>query len=527
MSPEHGSETFAQDMGKRFDLLASDVKEYALFLVDVTGHLLCWNPGAERLFGYRSDEIFGLHFSCLFSPEDVRNGQPEHELKTAAEQGRSDSVCWQVRKDGTRFWCQSIVTPLLDENKHARSFGRVMHDLTDREASQAQARRADGLAEANRNKEEFMALLSHELRSPLSPILNALNILRHVRTTDPLIEQAGNIIARQVGTMVKLVDDLLDISRITKGKLRLTKEDVELRGVVNRAAETARPFIDARKHDFSVSLPTQPMWVKADPSRLEQCVVNLLNNAAKYTDAGGLIRVTVERDGSEAVIRVKDNGVGIDPEKLSQIFELFTQVDGSLGRSYGGLGIGLALVRNLMELHDGRVTASSAGAGKGCEFTLKLPLLGDATGQEPKTVVVPGQRGGRSLRVLVVEDNADSADSLSLLLRLYGHEVQLARSGPTALEMASVSRPDVVLLDIGLPGMDGYQVARRLREKPEFKDVILCAVTGYTPSEADRHRQQETGFDHHYVKPVDLAKLLELFNTIGRRQDLVGTAPMS
>ena len=514
MTQIHGSESFSQDMGKRFDLMATDVKEYALFLVDPAGTLLCWNPGAERLFGYRSDEIIGQHFSRFFSPEDIRNGQPEDELKMAADKGRSDSVRWQVRKDGTRFWCQSIVTPLLDENKQARSFGRVMHDLTEDEAAQAQTRRADGLADANRNKEEFMALLSHELRSPLSPILNALNILRQMRTTDPLIEQAGNIIDRQVGTMVKLVDDLLDISRITKGKLRLTKEEVELRVIVNHAAETARPLIDARKHEFSVSLPTHPIWVKADPARLEQCVVNLLNNAAKYTDTGGLIRVTVEREGSEAVIQVKDNGVGIDPDKLSQIFDLFTQVDGSLGRSYGGLGIGLALVRSLMEMHDGRVTASSAGRGKGCEFTLKMPLLEDTDRHEAKTVVVPGQGGGRSLRVLVVEDNVDSADSLSLLLRLYGHQVQVARSSTTALEMASATRPDVVLLDIGLPGMDGYQVAKCLREKPEFKGVTLCALTGYTPSEADRRRQQETGFDHYYVKPVSLETLLELFKTV-------------
>ena len=303
-----------QEMGERFDLLATDAKEYAVFLVGLDGHLLCWNPGAERLFGYQSNEIIGQHFSRFFSPEDILTGQPEHELKTALADGRADSDCWQVRKDGTRFWCQATVTPLLDENKQARSFARVMHDLTESEAVEAQRKRADGLAEANRSKEEFMALLSHELRSPLSPILNALNILRQMRTNDPIIEQAGNIIDRQVGQMVRLVDDLLDISRITKGKLRLTKEQVELRVVVNHAAETARPLMDARKHDFSVSLPTEPIWVEADPARMEQVVVNLLNNAAKYTDTGGLIRMTVNQEGDEAVIRVRDNGVGIAPE---------------------------------------------------------------------------------------------------------------------------------------------------------------------------------------------------------------------
>ncbi|MCE9562145.1 MAG: response regulator [Planctomycetes bacterium] len=514
MAAGNTSRLSTQEIGERFDLLATDAKEYAIFLADPDGNLLCWNPGAERLFGYRADEIIGQHFSRFFSPEDVCSGQPEHELKVAADQGRSDSVRWQVRKDGTRFWCQSVVTPLLNEKKQARSFARVMHDLTESQATEAQRRRADGLAEANRNKEEFMALLSHELRSPLSPIVNALSILRQMKTNNPIIENAGHIIDRQVSQMVRLVDDLLDISRITKGKLQITKEKVELRVVVNHAAETARPLMEARKHEFSVALPTQAVWVEADPARMEQVVVNLLNNAAKYTDTGGLIRMTVSQEGGDAVIRVKDNGVGIAPGLLSKVFELFAQVDGSLGRTYGGLGIGLALARNLVEMQDGRLLAQSGGAGKGSEFTVKLPVIAETSGQDSKTVLEPGQITGRSLRVLVVEDNVDAADSLSMLLRLYGHEVEVARTGPTALEMASASRPDVVLLDIGLPGMDGYQVAERLRERPEFKSVTICALTGYTPSESDRLRHQESGFDHYFVKPVSLEKLSELFQTI-------------
>jgi PAS domain S-box-containing protein len=518
MTSESRSNLSAQEMGERFDLLATDAKEYAVFLIGLGGQIMCWNPGAERLFGYPSTEITGQHFSRFFTPEDVLTGEPEHELKTALAHGRADNDCWQLRKDGTRFWCRATVTPLLDEHKQARSFARVMHDLTESDALQDQRKRADGLAEANRNKEEFMALLSHELRSPLSPIRNAVDILRKMKTNDPIIAQAGSIIDRQVGVIVRLVDDLLDIGRITKGKLRLAKEQVELRNVANDAAETARPFMDARKHDFSVSLPTVPIWVEADPARMEQVVVNLLNNAAKYTEAGGLIRMTVSQEGTEAVIRVRDNGVGITPELLPHIFELFTQVDGSLGRSYGGLGIGLALARNLVEMHEGRLQASSAGLGMGCEFTIKLPLLLDAVVPESKTVLEQAAQIGRSLRVLVVEDNVDTGDSLSLLLRLHGHDVQVARTGPTALELASVSRPDVVLLDIGLPGLDGYQVAKRLRERPEFKNVMLCALTGYTPSEADRQRQQETGFDHYYVKPVEMTKLLALFKTIGTQE---------
>ena len=514
MTSEKPSSVSSKEMSKRFNLLATDAKEYAIFLVGLGGHLICWNVGAEHIFGYQSNEVIGQHYSRFFVPEDIQNGRPEHELKLAFETGHAESNCWQVRKDGTRFWCRSTVTPLLDEKKQIRSFARVMHDLTESEAVSSQRKRADGLAEANRSKEEFMALLSHELRSPLSPIRNAISILRQMRTNDPIIEQAGNIIDRQVGQMVRLVDDLLDITRITKGKLRLTKEQIDLRIVVNDAAESARSFLEARKHDFSVLLPTKPIWVEADPARMEQVVVNLLNNAAKYTDTGGLIRMTINQEGAEAVIRVRDNGVGIAPEMLGHIFELFTQVDGSLGRSYGGLGIGLALAHNLVEMHEGRLQVSSAGIGKGCEFTIILPILTNPTVPEIKTILEPGQLSGRPLRVLVVEDNVDAADSLSLLLRLYGHEVQLARTGPTALEIASASRPDLVLLDIGLPGMDGYQVAKHLRANPEFKDVVICALTGYSPSEADKQRQQETGFNHYYVKPVELATLIELFKTI-------------
>ncbi|HUQ68688.1 MAG TPA: ATP-binding protein [Planctomycetaceae bacterium] len=514
MTSDPPGDLSSQEMDERFDLLAMDAKEYAVFLVGLDGRLLCWNAGAERLFGFQTHEIMGQHFSRFFTPEDVVTGLPEHELQTALATGQAESSCWHVRKDGARFWCHATVTPLLDEHKQARSFARVMHDLTESEALASQRKRADGLAEANRSKEEFMALLSHELRSPLAPIRNALSILRQMRTNDPIIEQAGNIIDRQVMQMVRLVDDLLDVSRITKGKLRLTKEQVELRVVINHAAETARSLMDARKHEFSVSLPTKPIWIEADPARMEQVVVNLLNNAAKYTDTGGLIRLTLHSEGNEAVIVVRDNGVGIAPEVMPHIFELFTQVDGSLGRSYGGLGIGLALASNLVEMHEGRLLASSGGLGQGCEFTIKLPRLPDPTVPPTKTFLAPAQQTGRSLRVLVVEDNIDAGDSLSLLLRLYGHKVHVARTGPTALEMAETSLPEVILLDIGLPGMDGYEVARRLRENPVFKDVKLCALTGFTPSDADLQRQQETGFDHYFIKPVPLATLLDLFRSM-------------
>jgi CheY-like chemotaxis protein/two-component sensor histidine kinase len=314
--------------------------------------------------------------------------------------------------------------------------------------------------------------------------------------------------------MVRLVDDLLDISRITRNKLRLNVERVELRAVMNRAADSARPLMDARRHEFSLVLPTEPIWVDGDTARLEQVAVNLLNNAAKYTDTGGLVRMTVAREGDDAVVRVADNGVGIPPEMLPRVFDLFTQVDISLSRSHGGLGIGLALVRTLVEMHGGRVTAASDGVGAGSEFAVKLPAAEAPAGREATTSLIRPQTAGRPLRVLVVEDNVDAADSLSMLLRLYGHEVLVARTGPTALEVAAKFHPSLVLLDVGLPGMDGYEVARRLRANPELTGMTLCALSGYTPSDADRLRPQQAGFDHHFVKPVSMDTLTGLLETL-------------
>jgi PAS domain S-box-containing protein len=370
----HNQTASSDALSRRFDLLAAGATDHALFLTDPDGRLNSWNLGAERLFGYQADEAVGRHFSRFFSSEDLITDQPAQELQTAATNGHADGIRWQVRKDGSRFWCKTTLTALFNEVKQIHAFARVMHDLTVDQASEAESKRADGLAEANRGKEEFLALLSHELRNPLSPILNALGILRQLRTDDPVIQQAGGIIERQVKQMVRLVDDLLDISRITQGKLRLTTERVDLRVVMNRAADSARPLLTARRHEFSLLLPTEPLWVEADPGRLEQVSVNLLSNAAKYSDIGGLIRMSVAREDDDAVVRVLDNGIGIAPEMLSKVFDLFTQVDGSLTRSHGGLGIGLALVHTLVEMQHGRVKATSDGLGKGSEFTVKLPL---------------------------------------------------------------------------------------------------------------------------------------------------------
>ena len=504
-----------QEVDERFDLLVADVREYAVIVVTPVGIIMCWNPGAERLLGYQSNEVVGQHFSRFFPAEDIRSGQPEHELKASLAAGQTDSARWHVRKNGTRFWCRSTITPLFDENKQVRSFARVMHDLTDTQAQAVQKKRSEDLTETNRSREEFMALLSHELRNPLSPILNALAILRSIKTDDPIVQQAGSIIERQIGQMVRLVDDLLDVSRITKGKLQLAKEPVELRVIVNRATESARPLIEARKHEFSVALPMKSIWIDGDPARLEQVFVNLLHNAANYTNPGGLIRVIVKQDRDEAVVLVQDNGVGIAADTLPHIFEMFSQINANnINRAHAGLGIGLALVGSVVEMHGGRVQAHSAGLGKGSEFIVHLPALAHAPVRVAESAVIKRKKDVRCVRILIVEDNVDAGDTLSMLLRLEGHEVLLTRSGATALEAAPAFRPEVVLCDIGLPGMDGYQVARKLRALPEFEGVTMCALTGYTPSEADRDRPRQAGFDHHFIKPLNLNTLLELLATV-------------
>jgi signal transduction histidine kinase/DNA-binding response OmpR family regulator len=382
------------------------------------------------------------------------------------------------------------------------------------------------IQQADRHKNEFLSMLAHELRNPLAPIRNAVQILRLRGSTDAELEQVRDLIDRQVQQLIRLVDDLLDISRITRGKIRLQTEAIDLAVVVARAVETNRPLIDGRRHELTVTLPAEPVRVEGDPVRLAQVLGNLLNNAAKYTEEGGSIWLTVERAGDEAMLRVRDTGVGIPEEMLGSVFDLFTQVDRTLDRSQGGLGIGLTLVRRLVEMHSGRVQVFSAGPGRGSEFVVRLPAL--VGGRRPPPtgngVVSSLARSGRA-RVLVVDDNRDAADSLALLLRLAGHEVCVAHDGPTAVALAADFGPQLVLLDIGLPGMDGYAVARRLRAQPNAHKTLLVALTGYGQEE-DVRRSREAGFDHHLVKPADPEALATVFAALHLDATPTGPRPV-
>jgi CheY-like chemotaxis protein/two-component sensor histidine kinase len=360
----------------------------------------------------------------------------------------------------------------------------------------------------DRRKDQFLAMLAHELRNPLAPISNAVQILRLIGLDDPHRSEAWDLIDRQVQHLTRLVDDLLDVSRITQGKVVLQKERLDLAAVVSRAIEASRPLIDARHHELFVTLPSQAVRVEGDPVRLAQVFANLLNNAAKYTLDGGRLQLFVERTSDEALVRVRDNGVGISADLLPRVFELFTQGDRSLARSEGGLGIGLTMVKSLVEMHGGRVEARSEGLGRGSEFLVHLPILAS------KPVLAPtGSPGAApalpSRRVLVVDDNQDAAQSLATLLRIRGQEVHVAFDGPSALQAAESFGPDIIFLDIGLPGMDGYEVAQHLRKQPQLDKMLLVALTGYGQQD-DRRRSHEAGFDVHLVKPADPATLQRL-----------------
>jgi signal transduction histidine kinase/CheY-like chemotaxis protein len=379
------------------------------------------------------------------------------------------------------------------------------------------------LRDSDRRKDEFLAILAHELRNPLAPIRNSLHILRLGGGGDPMAPTAPGaraapadvtaMIERQVNYMVRLVDDLMEVSRISRGKVELRKEPVELSAIVHGAVETSRPQIEAGGHELTLALPAEPLTLDGDFVRLTQVLANLLNNAAKYSDPGGRIRVVARREGSEAVLAVSDTGRGIPADMLPRVFEPFLQVEREPSRVQGGLGIGLTLVRSLVELHGGRVEAKSGGAGRGSEFVVRLPL---GAGDAAASVAAPKRRPSKMLasrRVLVVDDNRDAAQSLGMLLRMFGADVRVAYSGVEALETFAADRPTIVLLDIGMPGMDGHEVARRIRRQTEPHAVTLIALTGWGQEE-DRQASEDAGFDHHLIKPADVDVLQELLASL-------------
>jgi signal transduction histidine kinase/ActR/RegA family two-component response regulator len=464
-----------------------------ILVVRLDGVVRLINPAAEALLGRPASAVIGETFGVPLVP-----GEPT-EVDILRGNGQGSAVAEmrvvEMTWEGERVYLASL------------------RDITDRRRLEEQLRqRAEQLAEADRRKDEFLAMLAHELRNPLGPIRNALHLLARPGAGEETVQKARTIAERQVAHMARLIDDLLDVSRVTCGKIRLAKEPVDLKALVNRVVDAARPGMESRRQHFTVELPSCPIQLEADATRLEQVLTNLLHNAGKFTDSGGHIGLSVHVHPADVEIRVRDNGMGIAADMLPHIFDLFTQGDRSLERSQGGLGIGLTLAKRLVEMHGGRIKARSAGPGHGSEFAVWLPALREGA---PAEQPVPGVQASEACgprkpkRILIVEDQLDAAEMLASLLRLDGHEVRAAHDGPSALEAAREYQPEVVFLDIGLPGMSGYQVARHLREHAGENRMRIVALTGYGREE-DRHRSHEAGCDRHLVKPVDPITLQHL-----------------
>jgi PAS domain S-box-containing protein len=486
---------------QRFRLLVDAVQDYAIFMLDPEGVVASWNSGAARMKGYQRDEIVGKHFSHFFTEEDIAAGKPRQELAAAQREGHADVQGWRVKKNGTRFWARIVISAVHDESGQLRGFAKVTQDLTER-------RHVQDLEKAAQNVNEFIAMLAHELRNPLAPIKMAVEVMAKSPEDATTCEAMRQTIDRQSGRLARIVDDMIDIARITRGSLVIEHAPVELGDIVRRAVETAAPAIASARHALEVEVAVNDLVVHGDRDRLTQLLANLLNNAARYTPPGGRIWVRAQRADGHALISVRDTGRGIEPQIIERIFDMFVQGRTPLERVGGGLGIGLALARRIAELHGGSLEALSAGAGRGAEFVLRLPLSPQVVLPEPERVE---QKAPVARRVLVVDDNVDAATTLEVLLRSLGHETRVAHDGLRALEIAREFRPEVILLDIGMPGMDGYEVARRLRAMNHGQTFRIVAITGWG-QEADRTRSREAGFDVHLVKPVDLGVLARVLD---------------
>ena len=502
------AETALRERDERLRLFLDNATDYALIITDVQGRILEWKGGAETITGWREAEMLGTSSDILFTAEDRAAHVPENERMLAARDGRAEEKRWHLRKDGTRFFGDGVMTSLRSAAGELHGFGKILRDFTERRWAE------DALRDADRRKDEFIAILAHELRNPLAPIRNGLQVMRLAGHDPDVVAQARSMMDRQLSHMVRLIDDLLDVSRISQNKMELRRTQVLLSEIVGTAVETARPLIESMGHELHVQLPTSPVLLDADFTRIAQVLSNLLTNSAKYTEAGGRIWLTAERIGNEAVISVRDTGIGIAAESLPRVFEMFSQVDRTMERSSGGLGIGLALVKGLVEMHGGTAKAESGGEGMGSTFTVRLPALETNHRQiqfAPSPSDSPAVRPKRS--ILVVDDNRDSARTLTTILTLLGNEVHTAHDGVEAVEAADQFRPQAILMDVGMPRMNGYEAARRIREQPWGRFMVIIALTGWG-QEGDRARSMEAGCEGHLVKPVDLLELERLLDEL-------------
>jgi two-component system, chemotaxis family, CheB/CheR fusion protein len=501
----------AEEDVRRLATVVQDSND-AITVHDFNGHILEWNRAAERMYGYTGAEAQALSAVAVV-PESRR---PEYQLmisRAAMGDALPSIETQRLTKDGRTLDVWLTVSVLHDEAGLPQALATTERDITDRLRDEQQLRyRAMRLQEADSRRTEFLAMLAHELRNPLAPVRNALELVRQRSVSPEQLNWATDLMDRQVSHLTRLVDDLLDVSRISSGKVRLQREMLDVRGTVRNAVEAADPLLQERKHRLAVSIPEEAIWVFGDAARLQQVIGNLLTNAYKYTEPGGEVAVEVIHGRSEVEIRVIDSGVGIAPELLPQIFEIFVQGDQTMDRSQGGLGIGLTLVRQLVEMHNGHVEAYSEGSGKGSEFVIRLPVVqNDLKSTEAVVASEPKDASARR-RILIVDDNRDFTDSMKMLLEYERYNVKIAYDGMSALEVAKTFAPDVVLLDLGLPGMNGYETAQQLRAMPVMQGVLLIAVSGYAQEE-DLQRSSREGFASHFKKPVEVRQILEVIQS--------------
>jgi PAS domain S-box-containing protein len=478
----------------------------AVITTDELGVINMINPLAERLTGWKSAEAVGRRSDEVFKIIDAATRETADSpvagvLRDGNAAGATSSVLL-VGRDGTETPIEDAAAPIIDEQR--RLLGAV---LTFRDVSERRRAEQDLIA-ADRRKDEFLAVLAHELRNPLAPIRQATQVARSRGATATQIGWSHEVIERQVGHMARLLDDLLDVSRITRGTLEVRRTRVELSSIIGAAVEMARPLIDARRHVLQVEIGNEPLPLDADPLRIAQIIANVLTNAAKYTPPGGTIRLRTEHSDGSANIHIIDNGIGLSRDSLSAIFQMFVQIGSPLERGEGGLGIGLALSKGLVELHGGTIEARSDGRGRGSEFIVRLPLAKDRArpGFEPAPTA---ENAGRRLSILVADDNRDAAESLGVLLELGGHHVEVVNDGAAALRALASSRFDIALLDIGMPNMNGYEIAKHVRAYEWGRGMTLVAVTGWG-QDADKNEAFAAGFDHHWVKPIEPSAALDL-----------------
>ena len=530
ISDRKQSEEALRTSEARFHLLLENVKDYAIFFLDTERRITRWNLGAERILGYQEAEILGQSGSIIFTPEDRQQGADKRELDKAEAEGRAENERWHVRKDGSRFWGSGIVTPLRDETGQLRGFAKIMRDVTERkqaedERNELLAREQEAREEAeaaNRIKDEFLAVLSHELRTPLNPILGWAKLLRSRKFDDKTADRALETIERNAKLQIQLIEDLLDVSRILQGKLTLNICPVALATTIEAAMETVRLAAQAKLIQIQTVLDPCVGLVAGDPSRLQQVVWNLLSNAVKFTPDGGRVEVRLERIDSQAQIQVGDTGQGISQDFLPYVFDYFRQADSTSTRAFGGLGLGLAIVRHLVELHGGTVWAESPGEGQGTTFTVRLPLQTIPPQTKERSAQPDRTLDLSELKILVVDDDVDSREFITFALEQYGAVARAVASAGEALEALALEKPDLLLSDIGMPEMDGYMLIRQIRAMPPEQGGQICAIalSAYA-SQGDSQLALAAGFQKHLAKPVEPAELIAVIATlIGHNNEL-------